>query len=209
MSQAPISCVSKSSVLGVNVVGDLSWAAHIESIGKRAAQRIGSLYRSRRFLTRETCLHLYKSTIRPILEYCCHLWAGAPISRLSFLDRIQNRMRKLVGDELFGTLQPLGVRRDVACLSLFYRYYFGRCSVGLHDLMFPDQQVSRDTRRTLSSHRFCVQIPRCRTVSRSSSFFVRTAVLWNKLSSGCFPAGYDLASFKRRVNAHTRRPSDS
>ena len=94
--------------------------------GKRASQFIDSLYRSRKFLTPEAYLHLYKSTIRPIMEYCCHLWSGAPKSHLSFLDRVQHRMKNLVGSALYNTLQPLCQRRDVASLSLFYRYYFGR-----------------------------------------------------------------------------------
>ena len=152
MSNQKIRSTSSSSILGVTIANDLSWAAQIRSVGKRASQRIGSLYRSRRFLTPEACLHLYKSTIRPIMEYCCHLWSGAPKSHLSFLDRVQHRMKKLVGSALYSTLQPLSQRRDVASLSLFYRYYFGRCSDGLHESMFPTFVASRSTRRVNSLH---------------------------------------------------------
>ena len=204
MSNNKIRSVSSSSILGVTIERDLSWAAQIRCIGKRASQRIGSLYRSRKFLTPEACLHLYKSTIRPIMEYCCHLWSGAPKSHLSFLDRVQHRMKKLVGSTLYDTLQPLSQRRDVASLSLFYRYFFGRCSDSLHSSMFPNFVASRSTRRVNSLHSLCVQVPRSRTVSRSSDFFVRTANQWNSLPSLCFPDRYDLSAFKRRVNAHLK-----
>ena len=204
MSNEKIRSVSSSSILGVTIAHDLSWATQIRNIGKRASQRIGSLYRSRSFLTPEACLYLYKSTIRPIMEYCCHLWSGAPKSHLSFLDRVQHRMKKLVGSDLYSTLQPLSQRRDVASLSLFYRYYFGRCSDGLHTTMFPAFVASRSTRRTNSLHSFSVQVPRSRTVSRSSGFFVRTANQWNSLPAQCFPDRYDLSAFKRRVNAYLK-----
>ena len=131
-----------------------------------------SLFRSRKFRTPEACLHLYKSTIRPIMEHCCHFWSGAPKSHLSLLDRVQHRMKKLVGSALYSTLEPLSQRRDVASLSLFYRYYFGRCSDGLHTSMFPTFVASRSTRRVNSLHSFCVQVPQSQTVSRSSGFFV-------------------------------------
>ena len=57
------------------------------------------------------------------MEKCCHLWSGAPTS---LLDRGQHQMKKLVGSALYSTLELLSQRRDVASLSLFYRYYFVR-----------------------------------------------------------------------------------
>ena len=92
-----------------------------------------------------------------------------------------------------------------AFLSLFYRYYFGRCSDDLHSSMFPTFVASRPTRRVNSLHSFCVQVPQSRTVSRSSGFFVRTENQWNSLPANCFPDRYDLSAFKRRVDAYLKR----
>ena len=50
----------------------------------------------------------------------------------------------------------------------------------------------------------CVQVPRSRTVSRSSGFFIRTVNQWNSLPYNCFPDRYDLSAFKRRVNDHLK-----
>ena len=38
----------------------------------------------------EVGLYLYKSTICPCIEYCCHVWAGAPSCYLELLDNRQN-----------------------------------------------------------------------------------------------------------------------
>ena len=67
----------------------LEWKPYIQSIAKQASQRVGPLYRSQRFLTPETILHLYKATVRPCMEYCSHIWGGAPKTGcLDLLDRI-------------------------------------------------------------------------------------------------------------------------
>ena len=52
-------------------------------------QQTGSLYRVQHFLTPESILYLYKSTIRPCMEYCSHIWGGDPRCHgLDLLDRV-------------------------------------------------------------------------------------------------------------------------
>ena len=69
------------------------------------------------------------------MEYCCHIWAGAPSCYLDLLDKLQKRICRIVGPSLAASLEPLAHRRNVASLSLFYRYYFGRCSSELAQLV--------------------------------------------------------------------------
>ena len=47
-------------------------------IAKFASKNSGTLIRSMKFFSPEGALYLYKSTIQPYMEYCCHVWAGAP-----------------------------------------------------------------------------------------------------------------------------------
>ena len=185
------------SLLGLTLTNDMSWKSYIQSIGTKAAQRIGSLYRAARYLPPQSILYLYKSTIRPLMEYCCHLWAGAPKTHLRLLDRVEKRAKNLIGQQLSGELQPLSVRRDVASLSLFYRYYFGRCSSALNECVPKPKVFSRSTRRASPLTCYHVDVERSRTCSRSNSFFIRTSQLWNQLPSNCFPHQYNIGSFKR------------
>ena len=39
-----------------------------------------------KFLSPEVAQYLYKSAIRPCMEYYCHVWAGAPNYYLELLD---------------------------------------------------------------------------------------------------------------------------
>ena len=65
-------------ILGLTFSSKLDWGSYIVSIAKTASKKIGALIRSMKFLSPEVALYLYKSTIRPCMEYCCHVWAGAP-----------------------------------------------------------------------------------------------------------------------------------
>ena len=72
-------------MLGLNFSSKLDWGSYIISITKTASMKIGALIRSMKFLSPEVALYLYKSTIRLCMEYCCHVWAGAPSCYLDFL----------------------------------------------------------------------------------------------------------------------------
>ena len=47
----------------------LDWGSYIVSIAKTVSKKIGALIRSMKFLSPEVALYLYKSTIRPCMEY--------------------------------------------------------------------------------------------------------------------------------------------
>ena len=106
----------------------LDWGSYVISIAKTASKKIGALIRSMKFLSPEVGLYLYKSTIRPCMQYCCHVWAGTPSCYLELLDKLQKQICSTVSPSLASSLEPLAHCRDVASLSIFYRYYFGRRS---------------------------------------------------------------------------------
>ena len=92
----------------------------------------------------------------------------------------------LVGPSLAASLEPFAHRRNVASLSLFYRYYFGRCSSELAELVPLPYSRGRSTRYSDRLHDFSVTIPRCYKDVSVNSFFPRTARLWNSLPIECF-----------------------
>ena len=95
------------------------------------------------------------------MEYCCHVWAGAHSCYLEMSNKLQKRKCCSVGPSLATSLEPLVPRRNVASLSLFYRYYFSRCTSELAQLVpLPYSRVS-STRYCDRLHDFSVPIPRC------------------------------------------------
>ena len=115
---------SPLKMLGLNFSSKCYWGPYIFSIAKAASRKIGALIRSMKFLSSEVALYLYKSTIRSCMEYCCHLWAGAPSCYFELLDKIQKGICRTAGPSLSASLEPLVHRRNVDSLSLFYKYYF-------------------------------------------------------------------------------------
>ena len=193
---------SSFKMLGLTFSSKLDWGSYIIFIAKTASKKIGSLIRSVKFLSLEVALYLYKSTIRPCMEYCCHIWTGAPSCYLDLLDKLQKWICSIVGPSLAASLEPLAHRRNVACLSLFYRYYFGRCSSELAELVPLLFSRGSSTRYSDRLHDFFVTIPRCYKDVYVNSFFPRTAKLWNSLLTECFPLTYDLSGCKFRINRH-------
>ena len=166
---------SSFKMLGLTFSSKLDWSSYIISIAKTASKKIGALIRSMKFLSPEVALYLYKSTIRPCKEYCCHIWAGAPSCYLDLLDKLQKRICRIVGPSYGASLEPLAHRGNVASLNLFYRYYFGRCSSELAQLVPLPFSQGRSTRYSDGLHDFSVTIPRCYKNVYVNSFFPRTA----------------------------------
>ena len=67
-------------MLGLTFFSKLDWGSYIISIAKTASKKIGVLIRSMKFLSPEVALYLYKSTIHPCMEYCCHVWLVPPVA---------------------------------------------------------------------------------------------------------------------------------
>ena len=88
--------ISSFKMLGLIFSSKLDWSSYIISIVKTASKKIGDLIRSVKFLSPEVALYLYKSTIRPCMEYCCHVWAGAPSCYLELLVKLQKRICRTV-----------------------------------------------------------------------------------------------------------------
>ena len=120
------------------------------------------------------------------MEYCCHVWAGAPSCYLEFLDKLQKRICRTVGTTLVASLEPLAHCQNVANLSLFYRYYFGRCSSELAQVVPLPFSQRRSTCYSDRLHDFSVTIPRSYKDVYVNSFFPRSARLWNSLPIEAF-----------------------
>ena len=84
-------------MLGLNFSSKLDWGYYIISVAKTASRKIGALIGSMKFVSSKLALYLYKSTIRPCVEYCCHVWAGGPSCYLELLYKLQKRICRTVG----------------------------------------------------------------------------------------------------------------
>ena len=189
-------------MLELTVFSRLDSGSYIISIAEGVSKKLGALVRSMKCLSSDVALYLYKSTVQPCMEYCCHVCAGAPSSFLNLLDKLQKRMCRTFGSSITASLEPLSHRRNVASVSLFYKYYFGRCSSEFAKLVPLPYFERRSTRYSDRLHDFSITILRCYKDIYVNSFIPCTARLWNSLPKECFPLTYDLYGFKSRINRH-------
>ena len=94
-------------ILGLASSSKLDQVSYIISVSKTVSKKIGALIRSMKFLSPQAALYLCKSTIRPCMEYCCHVWPGAPNCYLELLDKLQKQICRTVGLSLATSLEPL------------------------------------------------------------------------------------------------------
>ena len=136
----------------------MDWGSCIIPVAKTASKKIGVLIRSMKFISPEVALYLYESIIWPCMRYCCHVWAGASTCYLKLLDKLKKLTCRIVRPSRAACLEPLAHHRNLVSLSLFYRYYFGRCSSELAQLA---SSGVRSTRYSDRLHGFSVTILRC------------------------------------------------
>ena len=105
----------KKNYDGTRLISKENEALHSET--KTASKKIGALIRSMKFHLSEVALYLYKSTVRPCMEYCCHVWDGAPSCYLELLDKLQ----KLATDKLAWSESQL--KKKVTVIS-WYTFTF-------------------------------------------------------------------------------------
>ena len=119
-----------------SILGPALFLLYIENLSdKTASNKIGALTHFMKLFSLVVALCLYKSTICPCMEYCCHIWAGAPSCYLELLHKLQKRICRIVGPSLSAFLEAVAHHQNVASLSLLYRYYFGRCFSELAQLV--------------------------------------------------------------------------
>ena len=155
--------------LGLSLSSNLTWKTHIHSLAKHASQKLGFLARARGLFSSSHLLSTYKSQIRPYLEYCSHVWGGAPRSTLCLLDKVQSKAIRLINNpNLAKSLQRLSHRRLVGDLSIFYRYFHGHCFQEIRDIIPVPLRHVRTTRSSTRSQPFQVSLPNPRTLSHKS-----------------------------------------
>ena len=80
---------SKSiGILGVHISNEVKFRDHLEGKAKLTSKKLGVLNRAKRNFQPQHRLLPYKAQVHPHMEYCSHLWAGAPQYQLLPLDRI-------------------------------------------------------------------------------------------------------------------------
>lgn len=175
--------------LGVTITQNLSWSDHIEKIVQKSRKVLWAFRRLQFSLSQESLTCLYRSHVRPILEYASQVWAGCSIADSKAIERVQKEAARIILglprstgyenmlDELLW--EKLSDRRKNLRLRLFHRVYSTGVPSYLYDRL-PSTVAARTNRHLRNTEDFSLYSS-CRTNAWRLSFFPHTALQWNEL----------------------------
>src|SRR5664279_583215 len=194
--------------LGMFITNDLKPSVHCLKSAKKAQSVLGMIRRCFNNLDKEDFLLLYKTYIRPHLEYCVQAWSPHLRKDIDCLERVQRRATKLVKSlrklPYIERLQKLGLtsleqRRLRGDLIETYKILTEK--ENLQKEQFFKKNVSGYSTR---GHSLKLYVPRSLTTTRQHFFSVRVVVDWNDLPQHVVDAS-TVNSFKNRLDKHWKK----
>lgn len=185
--------------LGVAVRSNLSVSKQCIQAARKASRVLGMIRRQFKVLTKDSFLILYKSYVRPHLEYAIQAWSPYLRKDMECLERIQRAATRLVGGIKKDTyeirlkklkLTTLQDRRERGDMIEVYKILTGKEKV--------DPEIFFNKRKTghnLRGHGHKLTKKRCRLEIRRNSFSQRVINVWNRLPEHVVQAG-TVNSFK-------------
>ena len=201
----PNKCLA--SDLGIVISNDLKWRHHIDHLYKQASFCCYQIFKCTRSRNIFTLLQLYKTYIRPKLEYCTTVWSPYLVQDISKIESIQRSFTKFAfircgiqfdsyNDRLRKiNLKTLEERRLIFDLILVFKIING-----LSDLHFDDYFIFNTTTYNLRRHP--LQISNVKTNFNNqwqNCFFTRVINIWNMLPENVATA-HTFEIFKSRIH---------
>ena len=128
INSTPVERVDNTKLLGLWISSDLTWSKHVKEITKKASSRMYLLSQAKHVsMTSHDRIELYKSLIRPVVEYACPVWhSSLPKYLEQSLESIQIRALRSIFPEhtyeealLEARLPSLADRREELTLDFF------------------------------------------------------------------------------------------
>ena len=184
--------------LGLNITDDLSWSKHINQLTTKANNTLKFIKRNIQTNNPKIKESAYKAYVRPLLEYSASVWDPWQNKFSEKIEMVQHRaMRYIFNDYKYTSnitsmlnklkLPTLEKRRKISSLIML-KIHHQQVRISLPNYIKPSLR-----------HRFTV--PYSRINAHKSSFFPRSARLWNNLTpdlSGC----PDLDAFRAGLALH-------
>lgn len=201
LNNKPLVKVTEERDLGIVISGDLKVSQQCSQAYSKASKLLGVLNRSIVYKSKDIMLKLYKSLVRPHLEYCTAAWSPHYVKDKELLERIQRRFTRMI-PELKGLsysdrlkalkLWTLEERRIRADLIEVYKMLNGLSDVSFRSMFTLD--LSKRTR----GHSYKLIKSRFNTDLRQHFFSDRVIKFWNSLEDSTVSAP-SLNCFKQRL----------
>ena len=201
-NRTTIKRVESEKDLGVFIDEKLNFHEHITKKVNIANRNLGIIFRSFTYMDKEMFLNLYKSMVRPHIEYATQVWSPQYKKDKITLENVQRRATRLVKCikhlpyserlKILG-LPTLEYRRERADMIQVYKILHGI------DIANREKLLQMAPYTTTRGHPLKLFKKRCRLNFRSNYFSQRVIDQWNGLPSNLVTA-LSLNAFKSRLN---------
>ena len=180
----PLQSVEEHKDLGVIMDSNLKFHTHTSAVASKANQVFGLIRKSFTNLNGHILPLLYKSLVRPHLEYATVVWGPTFITDLNILESVQRRATRYVQDIsnlpyhdrlLHLNLPTLSYRRYRVDMIMTYNILHN--NINLDPNEFYQLRSSSITR----GHDYKLFKPHAQRLVRSNNFSVRVIDHWNNL----------------------------
>ena len=176
--------VSQYEYLGMTIQEKLSMDVQIESMYKKANKKLGIMSRIRRFITKGTAVKIYKTMIRPHLEYVDFIVESGSKIMISKFTRLQERALRRIhycnvpeNEKSYTELEKqfdienLYVRRNRNLLNHMY----GQSKIDINIASETCDRILRSTKKVKMKYKFS------NLTKLHNSPYYRGVKLWNTL----------------------------
>ena len=96
MGEAKLTVTKSEKDLGVVIDSTLKPAAYIANCVKKANQMLGMIQRTITYKNKKILLLMYKSLVRPHLEYAVQTWSPHQIGHIRLIEGVQRRFTRMI-----------------------------------------------------------------------------------------------------------------
>lgn len=187
--------------LGIHIDDKLNFNEHIAKSTARANKQMGLIRRTFKYIDKEIFTNLFKSRVRPILEYGNTVWHPKTKQQRDDIEAVQRRATKLVPglkdtpyEERLQILNlpSLSFRRERGDVIEVYKYLHNKYDVQCDWLEIDHHSTTR-------GHNLKLKKKRSISKTRQNVFSNRVCSKWNSLPTNCVNAP-SLNSFKARLD---------
>ena len=180
--------VQQHEHLGLTFSADLNWKNHIRSIVSKASQRVAIMKRLKFTLSRSTLERLYKTIIRPVLEYSCVIVDACTTADCESIESVQYEAARICTGALWNTnkvtllremgWETLATRRKYHKLMLLFKIKNEMVPPYLANMSLPLVSSVQSYSLRNANH---IRTPRVNTARYRSAFYPSSISLWNQL----------------------------
>ena len=210
MNGQMLKVVKAEKDLGVQITNDLKVASQCETAYRKANRMLSLMYRTLEYKTPEIMTCLYKSLVRPHVEYCASAWSPHYSKDKQKLERIQHRFTRMVPGmkclEYEERIRRLGLRtleerKTRNDLVELFKISRGLSAIPMESLF--ELEISCRTR----GHFLKLRKKRVETDLRKYFFSTRVVNRWNGLNEESLRAE-TVDMFKRRLEKYCLKKMD-